>query len=240
MQIDADDEGVVVPPPAPAPAPSDTAREDTGTTSYGSADELTMGSGALLQTASAAGKWKAANKGKGGAAASGDAAMSPILSCILANCSVPYLTCLSSMECSAVFDCLQTTGAPIASCAKYHARMGERDKRMFGELSDCEQQHQCFGAAGVFTEPPTDAHTQPADGGVASAPAAPAPAPARPAKPVVPGPAPSAPKPPVAAPSKPRGPQKCEVVCARKCREDQSCLNACNASCFQKRYVVQL
>jgi len=224
--------------PAASPLPTASSHE-SGTVTYGSADDLldpnTLSS-TLLQTAS--NKWKGA---RGGAGSSGkgaaDSPMSPILGCILANCSVPYLTCLSSLECSAVFDCLQTTGAPIASCAKYHARMSERDKRLFGDLSDCEQRNLCFGAGGALTEPPTDAHTQPPGSPAPSAPSSSSsPAAPRHHRPHTTAPAPSAP----AAPAKPAGPAKCEVLCVRKCRADRACRNTCNAECFQKRYVVQL
>jgi len=76
--------------------------------------------------------------------------LNPILGCIFANCSVPYLTCLSSLSCSAIFDCLQTTSAPVHHCARYLTTMTPRDKKMFEDLAECEQREQCFGE---FSDP---------------------------------------------------------------------------------------
>ncbi len=121
----------------------DSDAEDTGTTTYGSSDDLLAGSGvALIQTGQT--RWGQAKK-DGAAAGAASSAMSPVLSCVLANCSVPYLKCLSSMPCSQVFDCLQSSGAPVASCAKFHERMGARDKRAFEELAECEAREHCLG-----------------------------------------------------------------------------------------------
>ncbi len=111
--------------------------EDTGTTTYGSSEDLLSGTTALLQTDLK--RWGQPKK------QSVTSALSPVLSCVLANCSVPYLQCLSSMACSQVFDCLQSSGAPVASCAQFHGRMGPRDKRVFDELAECEAREHCFG-----------------------------------------------------------------------------------------------
>lgn len=227
---------------------SNAAAEDTGTTTYGSADDLLQGNEALLQTAStakaagSASKWPHASKGAPGddktsGAGGAGPKLNPVLSCILANCSVPYLSCLSSMSCSAVFDCLQSTNAPIVHCARFHARMGEKDKRLFAELSDCEQREQCFGPQTQETEPVTSATTDGA-GPVppsAPAPATPAPAPAKASAPAAADPKPS-------QPAAPR-PHSCEVLCTRKCagvaNGPDQCVRSCNAACFKKRYVVQ-
>lgn len=68
--------------------------------------------------------------------------VSPVLQCIVSQCTTLYLQCQSTLGCGQVFACLQSN-KPLSDCSKLYTSLSPLDQTIYKELAQCEQEKQC-------------------------------------------------------------------------------------------------